>query len=49
YDHIIRNESELERIREYIVNNPLKWESDRENPNIRVRRAMPQQDEPWRI
>ena len=49
YDHIIRNESELERIREYIVNNPLKWESDRENPNTRVRRAMPQQDEPWRI
>ena len=49
YDHIIRNESELERIREYIVNNPLKWESDRENRNIRVRHAMPQQDEPWRI
>jgi len=32
YDHIIRNEEELNRIRDYIINNPLKWESDRENP-----------------
>ncbi|MEW6376427.1 MAG: transposase [Thermodesulfobacteriota bacterium] len=32
YEHIIRNERELSRIREYIQNNPLKWELDRENP-----------------
>lgn len=32
YEHIIRNEKELNRIREYIQNNPLKWELDRENP-----------------
>ena len=32
YDHIIRNEKELNRIRDYIINNPLKWEFDRENP-----------------
>jgi len=32
YEHIIRNEKELKRIREYIQNNPLKWELDRENP-----------------
>ncbi len=32
YDHIIRNENELHQIREYIVNNPAKWEYDRENP-----------------
>ena len=32
YERIIRNEDELHRIREYIVNNPLKWEFDRENP-----------------
>jgi len=31
YDHVIRNESELYRIREYIQNNPLKWDLDREN------------------
>ncbi|MBI4834333.1 MAG: transposase [Planctomycetes bacterium] len=32
YEHIIRNENELTRIREYIINNPLKWHFDRENP-----------------
>ena len=32
YEHIIRNENELDKIREYIQNNPLKWEFDRENP-----------------
>jgi putative transposase len=26
YDHIIRNEADLRRIRNYIQNNPLKWE-----------------------
>jgi REP element-mobilizing transposase RayT len=31
YDHIIRNEQDLTRVREYIVNNPLKWEEDEEN------------------
>ncbi len=29
WDHIVRNERELHRIRDYIVNNPAKWESDR--------------------
>jgi REP element-mobilizing transposase RayT len=28
YDHIIRNENDLSRIRTYIQNNPLKWELD---------------------
>ena len=28
YDHIIRNETDLRRIRNYIQNNPLKWELD---------------------
>jgi putative transposase len=32
YEHIIRNEKELNKIREYIINNPLKWHLDRENP-----------------
>jgi len=31
YDHIIRNEQSLNNIREYIINNPLKWELDIEN------------------
>jgi REP element-mobilizing transposase RayT len=33
WEHIIRDENELNHIREYIINNPLKWESDDENPN----------------
>jgi putative transposase len=33
YEHVIRNEHDLNEIREYIVNNPLKWDLDSENPN----------------
>ncbi len=33
YEHVIRNETELFRIREYIVNNPINWANDEENPN----------------
>ncbi len=29
WDHIIRNERELNRIRNYIINNPKKWNDDR--------------------
>jgi REP element-mobilizing transposase RayT len=37
YEHIIRNEYDLNEIREYILNNPLKWELDKENPqNIKI-------------
>ncbi len=32
YEHIIRNEDELNKIRNYIQYNPLKWHLDRENP-----------------
>lgn len=32
YDHIVRDQSDLHRIREYIRNNPLKWSLDEENP-----------------
>ena len=32
YDHVIRNEDDLNRVREYIQNNPLKWALDEENP-----------------
>lgn len=28
YEHIVRNEEELNRIREYIISNPLKWAND---------------------
>jgi len=32
HEHVIRNEEDLRRIREYIQTNPLRWELDRENP-----------------
>jgi putative transposase len=28
YEHVIRDDNDLNRIREYIVNNPAKWEED---------------------
>ncbi|OGL43068.1 MAG: hypothetical protein A2W05_07545 [Candidatus Schekmanbacteria bacterium RBG_16_38_10] len=38
YEHIIRDENDLYQIREYILNNPLKWELDEENPkNIKCK------------
>jgi putative transposase len=33
YDHIIRNEKSLQKIREYIINNPTTWDKDIENPD----------------
>jgi putative transposase len=32
YDRIVRNSDELDRIRQYIINNPLKWDLDWNNP-----------------
>jgi len=34
YDHIIRNENEYQRISQYIINNPVKWENDKLNGGI---------------
>ena len=36
YEHIIRNEVELERIRAHIRRNPQRWEIDRCNPECAV-------------
>jgi len=33
YEHIVRNEVSLNRIREYIRDNPARWHLDRENPD----------------
>jgi len=41
YEHIIRNEEELNRIREYIVNNPAQWELDEENPDREEKNVPP--------
>jgi putative transposase len=34
YEHIVRNDMELSSLREYIINNPIKWEIDKENPIV---------------
>jgi REP element-mobilizing transposase RayT len=49
YEHVIRNEESLNRIREYIINNPLQWAYDRENPAGATHASSLQKDEPWRI
>ncbi len=35
YEHIISNDRELDRIREYICTNPLRWRYDVENPEFK--------------
>jgi REP element-mobilizing transposase RayT len=40
YEHIIRNEEKMNRIREYIINNPLRWEYDENNPAYIIRRGL---------
>jgi len=36
FEHVIRDADSLARIRQYIVENPLRWEFDRENPAVIV-------------
>ena len=41
YDHIIRNEKDLNHVREYIINNPVNWNADEENPaNQNIKRDL---------
>ncbi len=51
YEHVIRNPQSLQRIREYIQTNPLRWALDRENP-VTVSApptTEPGKAEPWRV
>ena len=32
YEHVIRNEDDLDQVREYIATNPVRWLEDEENP-----------------
>ena len=34
YEHVIRRNKSLDKIREYILNNPRKWHEDLNNPNV---------------
>ena len=38
YEHIVRNEESLNRIRQYIIDNPARWDLDRENPMVAASR-----------
>jgi putative transposase len=38
YDRVIRNEADLNRIREYIAANPMRWAEDSENPRNTARK-----------
>ena len=33
FDRIVRNERELNAIRQYIINNPMQWEIDKNRPD----------------
>jgi len=46
YEHIIRDETSMHRIREYIIDNPSQWEFDRENPIVGAVREPPLHGEP---
>ena len=32
HDHVIRDEADFQRVREYIASNPIRWSLDPENP-----------------
>jgi hypothetical protein len=34
YEHIVRDDGDLNAIREYIDNNPANWANDRQNPEL---------------
>jgi REP element-mobilizing transposase RayT len=48
YEHVVRDENDSNRIREYIANNPLQWELDRENPNRTGIKSV-KKVEPWEV
>ena len=48
YQHVMRGDDQLAKIRRTIATNPLQWELDRENPNARGGADVPSIDEPWR-
>ena len=47
YEHVIRDEEELNRIREYVASNPTHWEEDPENPDCRPRHDQPAVTRPF--
>ncbi len=46
YEHAVRDDGDLERIRQYIRGNPSRWEFDRENPDARCTAGV---SAPWEV
>jgi len=44
YEHVVRGDDSLNRIREYIAGNPARWDVDRENPSA----TRPEAQFAWR-
>ena len=44
YEHVVRDEESLNRIRQYILDNPERWEFDHENPAA----TAPDLEDAWR-
>ncbi|MEP7135088.1 MAG: hypothetical protein ABI904_09160 [Chloroflexota bacterium] len=47
YEHIIRNDRELNNIGCYIVNNPINWQLDRDNAQNIRKSSPPEQVEEY--
>jgi len=43
YEHIVRDAESLNRIRQYILDNPARWVMDRENPQV----VTPEPEAAW--
>jgi REP element-mobilizing transposase RayT len=39
YERLIRDDTELTRAREYVINNPIAWQFDKENPARSISKA----------
>ncbi len=40
YEHVIRNEDDLNEIRQYILDNPVKWDVDENNPDMQIEHGI---------
>jgi len=40
YEHVVRDDADLYRIRDYINDNPLRWTEDEDNPARAVLRGV---------
>ena len=49
YEHVIRDYDSVQRIREYIANNPLAWDLDRENPSTKSTSARVATTDTWQV